>query len=403
MRGLDCRWLYSVFVSDETLRLAFLLELIRVSQSSPSLNADTLAFLAEVKKGKLRRFVMIAKGSSIVSLIVYKKGSVEKLKKEAKEGGKGQFYFGVAEGSGAALGFKLAVDDGFTDAPVKNAVLKSFLADAGFVCKPEFVIVPTLPAITDEDELDPTLESPQSNAGTPTPEPTSGKSEGSQSEASDVSDSGSDASDAEYRASLTQLSNKLAPVIKQVLAFAPEKKEELLRPIAAVRAVLATNQISQEQYETAKKSLLPVGLLVKQLLSSRPGGSGPSESDSASATAGATKSPATQQPEGESGSTETEEELDSSLKEWQLLRSKVVDNLKRLASQVAATKAPSAAGAINEIKAILGNLPDKPKIESFASTIIFLNSNAAVDDICRFAFDFRSPLIEQLNSLSLTD
>ena len=61
---------------------------------------ESVGFLEDVKKGKPRKFAMICKGTSVVSLVVYKKGSIESRKKEAKESGKGLFYFGVVDGKG---------------------------------------------------------------------------------------------------------------------------------------------------------------------------------------------------------------------------------------------------------------------------------------------------------------
>ena len=63
-----------------------------------SVSNDSKAYLEEVKKGKSRKFAMICKGTEVISLVVYKKGGVEKRKKEAKESGKGQFYFGTVGG-----------------------------------------------------------------------------------------------------------------------------------------------------------------------------------------------------------------------------------------------------------------------------------------------------------------
>ncbi len=118
----------------------------------------TLKCLDEAKKGKPRRFVMISKGAKILSLFLYKKGSVEKYKKLAKEDAKGSFYFGVVDGSGAELRFNLSSIDGFTDAPVKDQVLKAFLSEqADFTCRPSFVLVSELPDIPfdAEDLADP--------------------------------------------------------------------------------------------------------------------------------------------------------------------------------------------------------------------------------------------------------
>lgn len=117
------------------------------------LSAETIGFLEEVKKGKVRKFAMICKGTSVVSLVVYKKGNVEKRKKEAKEQGKGQFYFGVVDGKGLDLRFVLAREDGFDSAPVKSAVLKSFLEEkADLKFKPHFEIVDTAPLTLNEDD-----------------------------------------------------------------------------------------------------------------------------------------------------------------------------------------------------------------------------------------------------------
>jgi hypothetical protein len=115
---------------------------------------ETKAFLEEVKKGKPRKFAMICKGAEIVSLVVYKKGGIEKRKKEAKESGKGLFYFGAIRGKGIDINFVLAKSDGFEKAPVKNTVLKSFLSEAAdFRCKPIFEIVNTPQLVLDEDDV----------------------------------------------------------------------------------------------------------------------------------------------------------------------------------------------------------------------------------------------------------
>jgi len=57
-------------------------------EESASVSNDSKAYLDDVKKGKSRKFAMICKGTEVVSLVVYKKGGVEKRKKEAKEAGK---------------------------------------------------------------------------------------------------------------------------------------------------------------------------------------------------------------------------------------------------------------------------------------------------------------------------
>jgi hypothetical protein len=119
------------------------------------LDAETIGFLEDVKKGKPRRFVLITKGETIVSLVVYKKGSVEKYKKEAKEEGKGELYFGVVDGKGQNISFKLCTADGFDKAPGKDSKLKAFLKDeADLKFKPVYEIVPELPKVSETDDDD---------------------------------------------------------------------------------------------------------------------------------------------------------------------------------------------------------------------------------------------------------
>ncbi len=107
---------------------------------------DSAKYLEEVKKGKPRRFAMILKGDKVISLVVYKKGSLEKYKKQAREGGKGQFCYGVIDGKGQNIVFKLCREDGFDEPPGKEIKLKQYLKDeAGVQFKPTYEIVDQLP------------------------------------------------------------------------------------------------------------------------------------------------------------------------------------------------------------------------------------------------------------------
>ncbi|MCU0878678.1 MAG: hypothetical protein MUF06_12905 [Pirellulaceae bacterium] len=106
------------------------------------IDEDSKTHLEQAKKGKLRRFVLLCKGQKIVSLVVFKKGSIDKYKKQAKESGAGQISFGVAEGQGADITFRLARADGFEVEPTRPTLLKEFLAEhAQIKCKPAFEIV----------------------------------------------------------------------------------------------------------------------------------------------------------------------------------------------------------------------------------------------------------------------
>ncbi len=110
-----------------------------------AINGDSVACLEDVKKGKPRKFVMVSKGTSVISLVVYKKGSAETHKKAAKEGGKGQLCFGVVDGKGQDLRFVLARADGYEAEPVKAVALRAFLEEEGQVkSKAYFEIVDQL-------------------------------------------------------------------------------------------------------------------------------------------------------------------------------------------------------------------------------------------------------------------
>lgn len=119
----------------------------------PTVDEETLQNLEQVRKGKARKFVLVCKGTTIVSLVIYKKGSLDKFKKQAKESGTGQLFHGTVDGRGPDLRFALSRAEGFTKEPVKPLVLKTFLEGTGeFKYKPHFEIVDLLGPLLDEDD-----------------------------------------------------------------------------------------------------------------------------------------------------------------------------------------------------------------------------------------------------------
>lgn len=118
------------------------------------LNEDTVAELEAVRKGRPRRFVLISKGMTVISLVVYnsRKGSLQKFLKQARDSGQGKVTFGVVRGRGEKLNFVLARDDGFDREPLKPIDLKEFLATADIKVKPVFEIVDTHDVLLDEDD-----------------------------------------------------------------------------------------------------------------------------------------------------------------------------------------------------------------------------------------------------------
>ncbi len=295
--------------------------------SLPPLGEDTQKFLDEAKKGKPRAFLLICKGPKVRYLKVKKKPIKKGEITEAKKlGYKGDVYIGVITGTGMALVFNLAVADGYDSEPCKDKVLKDFLEEhADFKAKPTFAIVATSPAIPfDEEDLkhpliarfmamaeritqvldkSPQLESeiatltngirlllqdedyqaagPQIDAldakltswlsGTPETPP----------EASPAA--GANQADEALRIKLQEALNKLVPQLKQAVANFPDRKVELLSPVAAIK-----KQLDAGLLQEARQGLLQVGQSLKSLLSA--GSSAAQAASSSPAPAGAAPS-----------------------------------------------------------------------------------------------------------------
>jgi hypothetical protein len=203
-----------------------------------SADAESTTELEQVKRGKPRRFAMIVKGEQILNLVVYKKGSLQKYKKEAKEDGAGQFYHGVIDGKGENIVFKLSMVDGFTAPPGTEAKLKAHLKqELGMKFKPTYQIVTELPDVaeTDDDE-DPEVAAAQPATGQPITDPAEA-------------------------AKLSEALNKLTPLVKQAVAATPERKAEILKPTAAIKKLIAEQNLAR-----AKKQLLAYASVLKKII-----------------------------------------------------------------------------------------------------------------------------------------
>lgn len=280
--------------------------------SLPPLGEDTQKFLEEAKKGKPRAFLLICKGPKVRYLKVKKKPIKKGEISEAKKlGYKGDAYIGVITGTGMALVFNLAVADGYESEPCKDKALKDFLEEhADFKAKPTFAIVATSPAIPfDDDDLKHPLiarfmamadritqvldKSPQfeseiaslTNAirlllqdedyqaagpqidtldgkllnwlnGTPEPTPSKPEPTPAASPAADSSQA-----DEALRTKLQEALNKLVPQLKQAVTSFPDRKVELLSPVAAIK-----KQLDSGMLQDARQGILQVGQALKTLL-----------------------------------------------------------------------------------------------------------------------------------------
>lgn len=266
---------------------------------------ETKDLLDQAKKGKARKFVMITKGTEVISLVVFKKGSAAQKIKEAKEEGRGTPCHGIITGRGMDINFRLAIDDGFEKAPVKTLSLKKFLEDeADFKCKPLFEIVKSHDVLLDEDDpLHARFLKLRSDALTacdnhPTRAEEIGKLcekigkllEGEDSKTAekeigglenllkslggdapaptmpetDVTPADASSKNQPLDVQKTQLAEalkKLKPGIDKAMEVAPGRKSELLQSMTQI-----AGEIKQGKVDEAKSNILALGKLVKGLI-----------------------------------------------------------------------------------------------------------------------------------------
>jgi hypothetical protein len=184
-----------------------------------SLDADSIGYLDDVKKGKPRRFVMICKGVRIMSMVVYKKGTVERYKKQAKEEGKGQFYHGVIEGKGLEITFKMCRADGYEKPPGKEIILKDFLStETGIRFKPSYELVDVLPEVSEHDEVESSEAEHEEQKTVPQAPP---MPEGGTYSTTDLA------------AECKRLKTTLYPQVKLAVASHPDQKDAIIRLLAS--------------------------------------------------------------------------------------------------------------------------------------------------------------------------
>lgn len=253
--------------------------------------SDSVDCLDDVKKGKARKFVLISKGTKIVSLVVFKKGTFESGKKQAREAGTGEICYGVVDGKGQDIRFVLSRSDGFVSAPVRSAVLKSFLAEsAELSCKPYFEVVDAAPLVLDEDnplvarflqlqdralaaceshpdqaplintlcrQIGGFLDQDQSDQAVAKLEALEALLGGlSSGPAPPVTD------DSATEAKLVDALKKLQPLLAKSIELQPDRRGELLGAAANVR-----DEIRNKQFADASRDLVALGQLLKSIMS----------------------------------------------------------------------------------------------------------------------------------------
>ncbi len=289
--------------------------------SLPPLGENCDKFLDQAKKGQPRSFLLVCKGNKVKYLAVKKKPVKKAELAEAKKSGyKGDAYFGVITGKGMDLVFNLSMEDGYTAEPCKDKSLKDFLEEhADFKCKPTFAIVATAPAIPfDEDDLKNPLiarflkmdeqisavldAGPDAEAeltktvseirlllqdgsfndaetkinalearltallnGEPTGQTQAPASPSAIQPPAPPPLPDQPVNNDELKAKLQAAFDKLVPQIKQAVATYPDRKVELLTPVALIK-----KQMDSGELQNAKAGILSLGQLLKSLAPSEP-------------------------------------------------------------------------------------------------------------------------------------
>src|SRR5262245_29322105 len=117
----------------------------------------------DVKKGKVRKFILICKGVQIKKLIVFKKGPYNtRIQQAKKDGFRGDAICGIVTGSGVNVTFQMpgnkevagamSVDQPVDGEPTKTTKLKEFLSEYTLTRKPEYESVRDVAAVKKAEE-----------------------------------------------------------------------------------------------------------------------------------------------------------------------------------------------------------------------------------------------------------
>jgi hypothetical protein len=202
-----------------------------------------LADELKVAKKKPRNFAIIAKGPNVLKLLVSKKPIRPAEVMEAKKEVQGNAVVkGVVRGDGSELVFQV-----IEKPSVDEAKLKKFITETTrLTLKPRFEAVSQLQEV-DDDAADDALAADAPAGG-------GDASEAAAPEAPPPPPPGPSADQ------LIATLNKLSPAIKQAVADHPDRKAEILKPVAAFQAHVKAGELPQ-----AKEALLEVGALLKTL------------------------------------------------------------------------------------------------------------------------------------------
>ncbi len=227
-----------------------------------AISSETIDTLdGQVKKGKPRKFFLMFKGTTINTLVVFKKGAFQaKILQAKKDGFKGDVCCGIVTGSGKNLIFQLpgnsevatamAIDNWTENPEIKPSKLREFLSESGLEFKPEFSIVTNVANLQNPESDD--EDAPPDQAG----------AAATAAEAATPNQGAAEADDSGLTTKLAEALKRLRPLMDKVIESNPSRKGELLATFTQV-----AGEIKSQQLEQAKQKITDFAILLKSLIS----------------------------------------------------------------------------------------------------------------------------------------
>jgi hypothetical protein len=253
-----------------------------------TLDEELFAGLQQARKKKARNYCLIAKGPEVLKLIVQKKkipaGVVQKAKSEVKGN---NIIEGVVFGEGVSLTFEV-LD---SEPSIKPKKIKEYIAEkTDLTVKPEWKVVTAFKQVQEDDESEgpqaesaevpptapppppqqPTGQTPpvapppppqQPTGQTPPVAPPPPKSSAPET-APPAPPPPPETDSANLLSELVGKMNKLAAAIQSAAAANPQRKADLIKPVAAFQS-----QVKAKDAAGAQESLREVAKVLKELTS----------------------------------------------------------------------------------------------------------------------------------------
>ena len=323
---------------------------------------DKLRAALAAAKSAAHNFAIVAKGPAVVALLVSKVPIKDaQIQAAKKEHGGTAVVRGKCQADGGELVFRVAKET--TIAPAK---LKEFVTHAtNMAIKPRFEVATDAEDVEAEAAEGNEAEAVEADAGQAhQPEP-GAKAAATTAKSPEPPKTASPAPSADQ---LTATMNKLSPLIKQAVADHPDRKADILKPVAAFQAHVKAGDLAQ-----AKADMLQASELLKSLK--------PAASEKPTGPVSPSATPAENEQEGEEGEN-GEIDLPAALANYQAARATVLVQLERLAAAVKSSGHARADKALMEIKAVQANLTAKPdKLNTAQELEKYLETDDVVADV----------------------